>query len=77
MRRTTLGGTISYDDDIGVAVRTLEAVLAEDDRVLADPAPVVAVSELGDSSVNLVIRPWCKREDYGTMRFDLLRTIKE
>ncbi len=76
-RRNDLVIGISYDDDIGVAVRTIEDILDADARVLADPAPVVAVGELGDSSVNLVVRPWCKREDYWDLRWDLLRTAKE
>ncbi len=38
---------------------------------------MVAVSELGDSSVNLTVRPWCKSEDYWGLRFDLTRRIKE
>ena len=76
-RRNDLVIGISYDDDIGVAIRTIRDVLDADDRVLADPPPLVAVSELGDSAVNLVVRPWCRREDYWPLRFDLLRTLKE
>ena len=76
-RRNDLVIGVSYDDDLGVAVDTVTNVLKHDDRVLADPAPVVAVSELGDSSVNLVVRPWCRREDYWGLRFDLTRRIKE
>jgi small conductance mechanosensitive channel len=45
--------------------------------VLADPAPVIAVSELADSSVNLVVRPWCGKDDYWPLRFDLMRRLKE
>ena len=58
-------------------ISTIEKILAEDVRVLKDPAPVVATSELGDSSVNLVVRPWCKTGDYWPLRFDLHRTLKE
>jgi small conductance mechanosensitive channel len=76
-RRNDLTIGISYADDIGRAIEIVSEVLAADERVLADPAPVVAVSELADSSVNLVVRPWCKREDYWPMRFDLLRRLKE
>jgi small conductance mechanosensitive channel len=76
-RRNDMVIGISYDDDIGVAAETIKRVLAADDRVLADPEPVVAVSELGDSSVNLVVRPWCKKEDYWGLRFDMMRTLKE
>ncbi len=45
--------------------------------MLRDPEPVVAVSELGDSSVNLVVRPWCASSDYWPLRFDLTRALKE
>jgi small conductance mechanosensitive channel len=76
-RRNDLVIGISYSDDIGKAVQTIKAVLESESRVLKDPAPVIAVNELGDSSVNLVVRPWCTKEDYWTVRWDLTRTIKE
>jgi small conductance mechanosensitive channel len=75
-RRIDLVAGISYDDDIGLAIRTIEQMLL-DPRVLKDPAPTIAVSELADSSVNLVVRPWCNRDDYWGLRFDLTRRIKE
>jgi small conductance mechanosensitive channel len=68
---------ISYDDDIGRAVEAIHAILKADQRILSDPAPAVAVSELGASSVDIIVRPWCKREDYWTLRCDLTRTFKE
>ena len=52
-------------------------MLAEDGRVLKEPEAVVAVSEMADSSVNLVVRPWCASTDYWPLRFDLMRTLKE
>ncbi|UCC85440.1 MAG: mechanosensitive ion channel [Gemmatimonadota bacterium] len=76
-RRNDITVGISYGDDIGVAVSTIKAVLDADERVLAEPETVIAVSELGDSSVNIVVRPWCKKEDYWDLRFDLMRTLKE
>lgn len=76
-RRNDMVVGISYDDDIAVAVETVKQVLSEDGRVLQEPEPVIAVSELGDSSVNLVVRPWCTKEDYWSLRFDLTRTLKE
>jgi small conductance mechanosensitive channel len=76
-RRNDLLIGISYDDDIGRAMETITKVVTSDSRVLKDPAPVIAVAELGDSSVNLVVRPWCKKEDYWGLRFDLTRQIKE
>jgi small conductance mechanosensitive channel len=76
-RRNDLVLGISYGDDIGRAVEVVKQVLDADSRVLADPAPVIAVSELADSSVNLVVRPWCSKEDYWALRFDLTRRLKE
>jgi small conductance mechanosensitive channel len=76
-RRIDLVVGVGYDDDLGVAARTCMDTISADPRVLADPAPVVAVSELGDSSVNLVVRPWVKKEDYWDVRFDLTRALKE
>lgn len=76
-RRIDLVMGVSYDDDLGVAARTCLDTISADPRVLADPEPVVAVSELADSSVNLVVRPWVKKEDYWNVRFDLTRALKE
>jgi small conductance mechanosensitive channel len=76
-RRVDLVIGIAYDDDIGRAIEAIEQVLSRDQRVLKDPAPVIAVNELGDSSVNLVVRPWCARGDYWAVRWDLTRAIKE
>ena len=75
-RRIDLVAGISYDDDIGLAIHTIEQIL-QDPRVLKEPPPTIAVSELGDSSVNIVVRPWCNRDDYWGLRFDLTRRIKE
>ena len=76
-RRNDIVLGISYDDDISNAIAVVNAVLSKDSRVLSDPEPVVAVSELADSSVNLVVRPWCRKEDYWGLRFDLTRKFKE
>jgi small conductance mechanosensitive channel len=76
-RRNDLVIGISYDDDIGKAISVIQGILDADPRVHEDPEPVIAVSELGDSSVNLVVRPWCAAGDYWALRFDLQRKIKE
>ena len=76
-RRNDMTMGVSYDDDLGKARDVILKVLGADERVLEEPAPVVAVSELADSSVNFVVRPWCKKEDYWDLRFDLLRNMKE
>lgn len=75
-RRLDLVIGIGYGDDIRKAKDILQQLLAEDERVLPEPAPVVAVLELGDSSVNLAVRPWVKSEDYWGLHFDTLENIK-
>jgi small conductance mechanosensitive channel len=76
-RRIDLVMGIGYGDDIGRAIEIIERVITADSRTLRDPAPTVAVSELGDSSVNLVVRPWCAKADYWALRWDLTRALKE
>ncbi len=75
-RRVDLVIGIGYDDDIRKAKETLEEIVAAEELVLSDPAPLVAVSELADSSVNLVVRPWVKTEDYWSVYFQLTEKIK-
>jgi len=76
-RRVDMVIGIGYTSDIQKAYDVMRAIVTEDSRILPDPAPQIAVSELADSSVNLVVRPWVKKEDYGPMKFDLTRKIKE
>lgn len=76
-RRLDLVMGVSYDDDLNLAADTMRRVIEADARVLADPEPVIAVNELGDSSVNIVVRPWVKSADYWTARWDLTKTLKE
>ncbi len=76
-RRLDMVLGIGYADNIGTAIDTINRVLQAEARILPEPAPVVAVDELADSSVNLVVRPWCKREDYWQLRCDLTRALKE
>ena len=76
-RRNDLVMGIAYDDDIGRAIEVIQRVLDAEPRVHKEPVPVIAVSELGDSSVNLVVRPWCAGSDYWPLRFDLTRRLKE
>lgn len=75
-RRVDMTFGISYDDDIKKAKDILMGLVTSDERVLRDPAPVVAVSELGDSSVNLVVRPWSKPSDYWAVYFDTMEKGK-
>lgn len=63
-RRVDLVIGIGYNDDIKKAKEVIQGVLAEEKRILPEPAPLIAVSELADSSVNFVVRPWVKTGDY-------------
>ena len=75
-RRIDLVFGISYEDDIDKA-RALILKLAEGDgRVLDDPEPVVNVTNLGDSSVDLQLRAWTTRQDYWQARWDITRDVK-
>lgn len=76
-RRLDMVIGISYDASMKKAKEIISGILAADERVLKNPAPVVAVSELADSSVNLVVRPWVNSADYWPTRFDLHERIKE
>lgn len=75
-RRVDLVFGIGYADNIKKAKELLEQIVAADQRVLQDPAPTIAVSELADSSVNFVVRPWVKTADYWAVYFDLTEKVK-
>lgn len=76
-RRVDLLIGIGYDSSIGAAMETLTALIKADKRILKDPESQIAVAELADSSVNLVIRIWVEKADYWGVKFDLTRAIKE
>ena len=76
-RRVDLVFGIGYGDDIQKAKDTLENILAQDERVLKDPAPTIAVAELADNSVNFVVRPWVKTSDYWDVLFDVTEAVKQ
>ena len=76
-RRIDLVVGVSYDDDIDKVRDELKTLVAADDRILDDPACLIAVSELADSSVNFVLRPWVKTSDYSVVKFSLTEAIKK
>jgi small conductance mechanosensitive channel len=76
-RRVDLVFGIGYGDDIEKAKGIMEQVVSEHPQVLKDPAPVVRVHTLADSSVNFVCRPWVKTDDYWDVYWDVTRTVKE
>ena len=75
-RRIDLVVGCGYNDNLKAVKKLLQDILAQDARVLQSPEPVVAVSELGDSSVNFVVRPWVSSREYWAVRFDLTERIK-
>ena len=68
---------IGYEDDMGKAINVSMKVLKNNKFVIEDPSPTVAVAELGDSSVNLLVRPWVKTSDYWAAKWDITQKIKE
>ncbi len=77
IRRVDMAFGIGYGSSITKAYETINKILKADKRILKKPAVQVAVAELADSSVNFIVRPWVKKEDYWDVKFDLTRTIKE
>jgi small conductance mechanosensitive channel len=75
-RRVDMTFGVGYGDDLLKAKQTLERIVSEEPRVLADPKPVIEVLELADSSVNFVVRPWCKTADYWGVYFALTEKVK-
>lgn len=75
-RRVDMVFGIGYDDDIKKAEQLLNEIVRAEPKVLSDPEPSVAVAELADSSVNFVVRPWVKTDDYWDVKFSLTEKIK-
>ena len=67
---------ISYDDDIPKAERILEEILVTHELVLKDPEPNVKLHTLGESSVDFVVRPWVRTDDYWDVYWDVTREVK-
>ena len=76
-RRVDMVVGVSYDDDLDKVRATIEELVAAEDRILDEPACTIAVSELADSSVNFVVRPWVKTSDYWGVMFDMTEAIKK
>ena len=76
-RRIDLIASCSYEDDIDQVKSILADILSKNDRILSEPKPRIAVSELADSSVNFIVRPWVKNADYLNVYYSLLEEIKK
>ncbi len=75
-RRIDMVFGISYGDDLRKARELLQQIVAEDKRVLADPAPTIVVGELADSSVNFFVQPWVNNADYWDAKWDITERVK-
>jgi small conductance mechanosensitive channel len=76
-RRVDMQFGIGYDDDIDKAQQILEDIINSHELVLKDPEPVIRMHELGDSSVNFIVRPWAKTDDVWTVYWDVTREVKK
>jgi small conductance mechanosensitive channel len=75
-RRVDLTFGISYSDDIEKAERIFREIVTQHEKVLDSPEPMIHLHELGDSSVNFIVRPWVKTDDYWDVYWDVTRTVK-
>ncbi len=76
-RRVDLVFGVGYGDDLVKAGKVLEELVNEHSLILKEPAPVIKVHELADSSVNFIVRPWAKTGDYWNVYWDLTRSVKD
>lgn len=76
IRRVDMVFGISYSDDIPKAETILSGILTSHDRILENPEPMVRVHTLGESSVDFIVRPWVKVNDYWDVYWDVTRTVK-
>ena len=76
-RRVDLVFGVSYDSDIKKTKGVFNEVLSSNAKILKTPAPTIAVSELADSSINFVVRPWCNAEDYWEVYFEVTENVKD
>lgn len=75
-RRVDIVLGIAYEDEIDKALAAIVEEAKKDSRVLGDPAPMAAVTDLGDSSVNFTVRVWCNAADFWPLKFDLTKNLK-
>ncbi len=76
-RRVDMEFGIAYDDDMDKAMGIIKEVLDADERILAEPEPLIAVSNLGDSAVAIRVRPWTETANVWPLRYDLTKRVKE
>jgi small conductance mechanosensitive channel len=77
VRQLGLNVGVAYGADLSRALSTVDEILRENPRVLKDPKPVVGISKLGDSSINISVQPWVTVDDYGPAQLEIYQTIVE
>lgn len=75
-RRVDLTFSVAYEEDVMKVKKVLQSILSKNELVLKDPAYFVGISQHGDSAVNFAVKAWCKTEDYWTVYYDLLESVK-
>lgn len=75
MRQVELSVGVGYGTDVESALAIARNILAKNSRVLKDPAPVLGIASLGDSSINLIFKPWVKISDYGFAQIEIYKSI--
>ena len=76
MRRVDLVFSVAYRDDVDQVVSVLQDVVRAEEKVLTEPAPIIKLHQLAESSVNFIVRVWTKRERYWDVYWDLTRAVK-
>ncbi|MGR9093093.1 MAG: mechanosensitive ion channel family protein [Gammaproteobacteria bacterium] len=76
-RRVDLTFGIGYDDDIAAAETLLNDIIESHELVLKDPEPTIKLHRLGESSVDFIVRPWVRAENYWAVYWDVTRAVKQ
>lgn len=76
-RRLDLMFGIGYGDDIDKAIGLIGEIIGSDERCQKDPEPLIVVGNLGDNSVDIIVRVWCKSGDYWDLKWHMLKTVKQ
>jgi small conductance mechanosensitive channel len=76
IRRVDLTFSVAYRDDVDQVVRVLQEIVQAEEKVLTEPAAVIKLHELAESSVNFIVRVWTRKESYWDVYWDLTRAVK-
>ena len=66
---------VEYGEDYEKVKKVIQEIIAKDSRILQEPVPFIALHALADSSVNVVVRVWVKREDFWSVYFDTNKNV--